>query len=298
MDFSEEAEGEATVVNTVSASKPARGRPKGSKNKAGREAREILAVDGLAGIKVLCAIAAGRAVYRPLKGGGKERLVPELADMITAQKAILSRLVPELKAVESTVDQTVRNAEPQRDDIRQWARGVCAADPELAHALAEGQRAKERAAQGAYTATFTDPDLQRVFPADTDEADGDLAAELVAGNGEAAGGDESNPNGLAEASSPAPSPLPSDAAEGWQHFPFGPGGPYVQKARTRWLAIDRHGVIQSDHEKPEDALAAVSTLHKAQQFGMGGYMHAAPGRPEEQSGFRPKQPKIITRKPR
>lgn len=79
-----------------------RGRKPGSKNRVGADARALLAEHGLAGIRALCSIAAGRAVYRPLKGGGRERLVPELADMISAQKAILSRLVPELKATELT----------------------------------------------------------------------------------------------------------------------------------------------------------------------------------------------------
>lgn len=92
---------DAKTGAAASARRP--GRPKGARNKVGRDARELLARDGLPAIKALCNIAAGRAVYRTLKSGkGREKVVPELADMIAAQKAILSRLVPELKATDHT----------------------------------------------------------------------------------------------------------------------------------------------------------------------------------------------------
>ena len=95
---------EATECNTGVDETPLkkRGRPKGSKNRLTAEARGVLAKHGLAGLRQLCAIAAGRPVYRPRSSGERQMLMPNLDQMLTAQKAIVDRLVPQLKATELT----------------------------------------------------------------------------------------------------------------------------------------------------------------------------------------------------
>jgi hypothetical protein len=76
------------------------GRPKNSKNRVSADAKALLLEHGMAGLRALCNFAAGRAVYRPIKGGARERLVPDVDQMISAQKVIVDRLVPSLKAQE------------------------------------------------------------------------------------------------------------------------------------------------------------------------------------------------------
>jgi hypothetical protein len=75
-------EGEAPVIETGTTEKRPKkrgpGRPAGAKNMVGADARALLAKNGLAGVKALCAIAAGRAVYRPIASGAREKLVPDL----------------------------------------------------------------------------------------------------------------------------------------------------------------------------------------------------------------------------
>jgi hypothetical protein len=124
---SEDDDNEATGSNTGSVEKTSkRGRPKGSKNKVSADARELLAQHGLAGVRALCAIAAGMAIYRPREADGRrEKLVPDLGQMLTAQKAILDRLVPSLKATELTGadgKDLIPAAEPQ--DHRQISRAI------------------------------------------------------------------------------------------------------------------------------------------------------------------------------
>jgi hypothetical protein len=101
------------------------GRPQGSKNKLSKDARVLLASKGLAGIKALCDIAAGRTIYRPLRGGkGREALTPSLDQMIAAQRILVSRLVPELRAVEAVVDANVRHDDAPQYSTRQTARAI------------------------------------------------------------------------------------------------------------------------------------------------------------------------------
>jgi hypothetical protein len=99
--------GEEPVLQTGSGAKEpkkkGRGRPKGSRNKLTADARQVLAKHGLPGLRMLCTIAAGRPVFRPHGADGKrEKLTPSLDQMLTAQKAVIDRLVPALKATELT----------------------------------------------------------------------------------------------------------------------------------------------------------------------------------------------------
>lgn len=141
-----------------------RGRQPGSKNQVGADAKAMLAMHGLAGIRILCNIAAGKPVWRPLKGGGRERVVPELADMIAAQKAILSRLVPELKATELSGPDGASLLPPP--NARETAKAVIEV---LAGAVPGGTVNVEQ--PGTYTAKFADIDLgRRILPDAAGEA--------------------------------------------------------------------------------------------------------------------------------
>jgi hypothetical protein len=92
-----------TAAEETQPKKRSRGRPKGSRNKLTADARSVLAQHGLAGLRMLCRIAAGQPVYRPRgKDGSREKLVPTLDQMLKAQYSVVDRLVPSLKATELT----------------------------------------------------------------------------------------------------------------------------------------------------------------------------------------------------
>jgi hypothetical protein len=128
----------SSVTRTEAAPPPKRrpGRPQGSKNRVSADARALLASDGLAGIKQLCAIAAGRTIYRPLRGGAaRELLIPDLDQMLTAQRIIVSRLIPELKAADLTIEQKVTPYDEPRPDVRKVARALLS----LLHGNVDGE---------------------------------------------------------------------------------------------------------------------------------------------------------------
>lgn len=81
--------------------KRGRGRPKGSRNKVGRDARALLAADGLGAVKTLLTIASGhRLLSAPDASGARQVVVPTLDQRIAAARTVLDRLVPALKATE------------------------------------------------------------------------------------------------------------------------------------------------------------------------------------------------------
>ena len=81
-----------------------RGRPKGSRNKISRDARELIAQHGLGAVRTLCRIAAGKAFTRLLTEQEREKITPTLDQRINAARTILDRLVPQLKASEVVAD--------------------------------------------------------------------------------------------------------------------------------------------------------------------------------------------------
>ena len=104
------------------------GRPPGSKTKNRTGAKDILSRNGLSGIENICRVAAGKPVYRQLKGGGRETLYPELNDIMKASEQIMKRLVPELKATEviAQVEHSGEISHPEYD-ARQLSRAILSA---------------------------------------------------------------------------------------------------------------------------------------------------------------------------
>lgn len=131
IDISVQKGGSATVRETGAMSNQAEkrrpGRPKGSRNKLNADARGLLAKNGLAGVRALCAIAAGRPIWRPREADGRrEKLTPDLDHMLTAQKAILNCLVPSLKATEITGQNGAPLIPEQESSPRHLARAIVA----------------------------------------------------------------------------------------------------------------------------------------------------------------------------
>lgn len=88
------------------------------------EARELIYKAGRQGIENACRIAAGKPVYRRLKNGAREAMHPSIDQMQTAQKMILGRILPELKAVEFAGEMTTRNVDEPQHDVRQISRAI------------------------------------------------------------------------------------------------------------------------------------------------------------------------------
>jgi hypothetical protein len=232
------------------------GRPKGSKNRVSATARELLAKDGLAGIKALCSIAAGRAIFRVLKGGARERIVPELRDMLEAQRAILSRLVPELKATELTgADGSALFAGFQPDNVADLAllNGHAAAAKEfLKRAGINPDTDAGRAAVAAYEASVA-VGINR---------GSNGHAEPVAHVGDSA------PNAVPDKYRNTPDaepPPPPPAAVGTRHV-IGGGAGFIELAaiapdgREKWALYDADAVYLGSKWSEADARHKMETL--------------------------------------
>jgi hypothetical protein len=106
----------ATDVQTGATQK--RGRPRGSKNKITRDAKEVLSKHGLKGIETLCRIAGGNYVLGPPdKDGRREKMYPTLKEVLDAAKAVASWQLPTLRAVEQKIDAVVADVTEPVDDI-------------------------------------------------------------------------------------------------------------------------------------------------------------------------------------
>lgn len=94
------AQSDSDNVEDVPRRKP--GRPRGAQNKISRDAKALLALRGQPAIRALCKLAAGSPIFRRTADGKRERLEPNLDQIISAQKLVLDRLVPSLRAVEQS----------------------------------------------------------------------------------------------------------------------------------------------------------------------------------------------------
>jgi hypothetical protein len=122
LGFQADQEGEASDCKTGAIEnnvielpdlKRGRGRPKGSKNRVSKDARELIAQRGKGAIAALCRLAEGKAIFRLGPGGVRERLSPDLDQCLVAQRIVVDKLLPSLKTSEvASVTATFNGDDP------------------------------------------------------------------------------------------------------------------------------------------------------------------------------------------
>lgn len=128
MDISDSVEVSESTTRDGAAQRRGRGRPRGSRNKVGREAKEILRENGAALMQRLVDMALRRPVYgeRDPHTGRRLKQYPSEEDSRFAMKMCVERLQPALASIEQQIETTVRSDDQPKYDVRQTARAILA----------------------------------------------------------------------------------------------------------------------------------------------------------------------------